>query len=168
MYSFRKLIVWFFLAAVILAAILPVAPGLLWAFLIPLLLFSLRATVPTVQEPESIFVPQAAFVSLLPSRAPPLAWFTLAVIPVENHSHFYCAVSRHRCGGFVSIKRKLRMLLLYLPLLAGSLSGVPMRPEDMDQIMEALNQERIEYVIPDDSENGDDTIKEVKKVIEGQ
>ena len=60
------------------------------------------------------------------------------------------------------------MLLLYLSLLAGSLSGVPMRPEDMDQIMEALNQERIEYVIPDDSENGDDTIKEVKKVIEGQ
>ena len=73
MCSFRKLIVWFFLAAVILAAILPVAPGLLWAFLIPLLLFSLRVTVPTEQEPESIFVPQAAFVSLLRSRAPPLA-----------------------------------------------------------------------------------------------
>ncbi len=68
----------------------------------------------------------------------------------------------------MSIKLKLRMLLLYLPLLAGSLSGVPMRPEDMDQIMEALNQERIEYVIPGDSENGDDTIKEVKKVIEGR
>lgn len=63
------------------------------------------------------------------------------------------------------IKHKLRMLLLYLPLLAGSLSGVPMLPEDIDQIMEALNQERIEYVIPDDSENGDDTIKEVKKLI---
>jgi hypothetical protein len=73
MYSFRKPIVWFFLAALILAAILPVAPGLLWTFLIPLLLFSLRATVPTDQQPESIFVPQAAFVSLLPSRAPPLA-----------------------------------------------------------------------------------------------
>ena len=63
----------------------------------------------------------------------------------------------------MSIKRKLWMLLLYLPLLAGSLSGVPMRPEDMDQTMEALNQERVECVIPDDSENGDDTIKEVKK-----
>ncbi len=73
MYSFRKLVVWLSLAAVILAAILPVAPGLLWAFLIPLLLFSLRATVLTEQEPESIFVPKAAFVSLLPSRAPPLA-----------------------------------------------------------------------------------------------
>jgi hypothetical protein len=73
MYSFRKRIVWFFLAALILAAILSVAPGLLWAFLIPLILFSLGATVPTEQEPGSIFVPQAAFVSLLPSRAPPLA-----------------------------------------------------------------------------------------------
>ena len=68
----------------------------------------------------------------------------------------------------MSIKLKLRMLMLYLPLLAGSLSGVPMRPEDMDQIMGTLNQERIEYVIPDDSENGDDTIKEVEKAIEGQ
>ena len=54
-----------------------------------------------------------------------------------------------------------------LPLLAGSLSGVPMRPEDMDQLMEAMNQERIEYVIPDDSENGDETIKEIKKLVEG-
>ena len=68
----------------------------------------------------------------------------------------------------MSIKLKLRMLLLYLPLLAGSLSGVLMRPEDMSQIMETMSQERIEYVIPDDSENGDDTIKEVKKVIEGR
>jgi hypothetical protein len=73
MYSFRKLIVWFFLAAVILAAILPVAPGMLWALLVPLLLFSLQATVPTEHVPESVFAPQAAFVSLLPSRAPPLA-----------------------------------------------------------------------------------------------
>ena len=67
----------------------------------------------------------------------------------------------------MSLKLKLRMLLLYLPLLAGSLSGVPMRPEDMDQVMGALNQERIEYVIPDDSSNGDDTIKAVKEAIEG-
>jgi hypothetical protein len=73
MNSFRKPIVWFFLAALILAAILPVAPGLLWALLIPLLLFSLHAAVPAEPEPERIFVPQAASVSLLPSRAPPLA-----------------------------------------------------------------------------------------------
>jgi hypothetical protein len=73
MYSFRKLVVWFFLAALILAAILGVAPGLLLAFLIPLILLSLLATGPTEQEPESSFVPQAALISLLPPRAPPLA-----------------------------------------------------------------------------------------------
>jgi hypothetical protein len=62
----------------------------------------------------------------------------------------------------VSIKHKLRMLLLYLPLLAGSLTGVPMRLEDINELMEAENQERIEHVIPDESENGDETIKEIK------
>jgi hypothetical protein len=72
MYSLRKLIAWFCLAAVILAAIMPLAPGLFWAFVVSLLLFSLLAAVPTEREPECIFVPQAAFVSLLPSRAPPL------------------------------------------------------------------------------------------------
>jgi hypothetical protein len=40
-----------------------------------------------------------------------------------------------------------------------------MRPEDMDQLMEAMNQERIECVIPDDSENGDETIKEIKELV---
>jgi hypothetical protein len=73
MSSLRKLIAWFCLAAVILAAIMPVAPGLLWALIVPLLLFSLLAAVPTEREADSIFVRQAAFVSLLPSRAPPLA-----------------------------------------------------------------------------------------------
>ena len=73
MYSLRKLIAWVCLAAVILAAIMPLAPGLFWAFVVSLLLFSLLAAVPTEREPESIFVLQAAFVSLLPSRAPPLA-----------------------------------------------------------------------------------------------
>ena len=73
MYSLRKLIAWVCLAAVILAAIMPLAPGLFWAFVVSLLLFSLLAAVPTEREPESIFVLQGAFVSLLPSRAPPLA-----------------------------------------------------------------------------------------------
>ena len=56
MYSLRKLIAWFCLAAVILAAIMPIAPGLFWLFVVPLLLFSLLVAVPTEREPESIFV----------------------------------------------------------------------------------------------------------------
>lgn len=73
MYSFRKLVVWLILAVVVLAAVLPVAPGLFWTFLVPLLLFSFRAAVAAEHEPECIFAPQDAFVPLLPSRAPPVA-----------------------------------------------------------------------------------------------
>ena len=53
-------------------AILPVAPGRFGPLTPPLFVFA-RAPVRGEKKPESIFVPQAAFVSLLRSRAPPLA-----------------------------------------------------------------------------------------------
>jgi len=49
------------------------------------------------------------------------------------------------------------MLLLYLPLLAGCLSGVPMRPEDIEELMDSMNRERVEYVM---SEEEEDAIKD--------
>lgn len=61
----------------------------------------------------------------------------------------------------MSIKHKLRMLLLYLPLLAGSLSGVPMRPEDVEELMRSMNQEQVVHVIPDDSSNGDEPLEKL-------
>ncbi len=64
------------------------------------------------------------------------------------------------------MKHKLRMLCLYLPLLAGALSGVPMRPEDMERLMEAAHQARIEHVIPDEGEGDDETIRKIKKLVE--
>ena len=64
----------------------------------------------------------------------------------------------------MSIKHKLRTLMLCLPLLAGSFFGVPMRPEQVEELMLSLNQPKIAYAIPDDSENGDDT---PKKLISG-
>jgi hypothetical protein len=66
----------------------------------------------------------------------------------------------------VSIKRKLRMLCLCLPLLAGALSGVPMLPEDMERLLEAARQAQIEHVIPDEGESEDETIRQIKKLIE--
>ena len=57
------------------------------------------------------------------------------------------------------MKHKLRTLLLCLPLLVGSLIGVPMRPEDIEELMQSMNQQKIAYTIPDESENGDDTIR---------
>ena len=65
----------------------------------------------------------------------------------------------------MSIKGKLRMIFLYLPLLAGALSGVPMRPEDMEKLMAAMNQQKIVYVIPKDEDNDDETVREIRKMV---
>jgi hypothetical protein len=73
MFSYRKLIVWVSLAAIVLATLTPIAPILLWALVVPLLLFSLLESVPAAREPDSIFFPRPVFVSLVASRAPPRA-----------------------------------------------------------------------------------------------
>ena len=57
------------------------------------------------------------------------------------------------------MKHKLCKLLLSMTLLAGSLIGVPMRPEQIEELMQSMDQQEIAYTIPDESENGDDTIK---------
>jgi len=57
----------------------------------------------------------------------------------------------------MSIKHLLRTLLVCLTLGAGSLAGVPMKPEEIEELMHNLNQPKITVTIPDDSENGDGT-----------
>ena len=59
------------------------------------------------------------------------------------------------------MKHKLRTLLVCLPLLAASFGGAPMRPEEIEELMHCMNQQKIAYTIPEESENGDDTIKEL-------
>lgn len=59
------------------------------------------------------------------------------------------------------MKHKLRTLLVCLPLLVGSLIGAPMRPEEIEELMQRTNQQKIAYTIPDESENGDDTTKKL-------
>jgi hypothetical protein len=58
----------------------------------------------------------------------------------------------------VSMKRKLRTLLLCLPLLLGTCMGAPMRPEEIEELMQRNQQPQITYSIPDESESGDDTL----------
>ena len=65
----------------------------------------------------------------------------------------------------MSIKGKLRMIFMYLPLLAGALSGVPMRPEDIEQLMDATNREEIVQVMAEDDDIGDETIREIGQMI---
>jgi hypothetical protein len=50
------------------------------------------------------------------------------------------------------MKSKLRSLLLSMTLLAGVFGGVPMRPEEIEELMRSISQPKIEYTIPDKEE----------------
>ena len=54
----------------------------------------------------------------------------------------------------MSFKHQLRTLIVCLPLALGLLMGVPMKPEEIEQLMHDLNQPRIAVTIPGESENG--------------
>jgi hypothetical protein len=56
----------------------------------------------------------------------------------------------------VSIKRRLRMLFLCLPLLLGAFAGMPMRPEEIEELMHSTNRQRITYTIPDGEDEQND------------
>jgi hypothetical protein len=56
----------------------------------------------------------------------------------------------------VSIKYRLRGLALCLTLLVGCFVGTPMRPEDIEELMHSMNQQKIAFEIPDETNNGDD------------
>ena len=43
----------------------------------------------------------------------------------------------------MSFKRRLRTLLFCLPLLFGALGGMPMRPEEIEELMDAMNQQKV-------------------------
>jgi hypothetical protein len=58
----------------------------------------------------------------------------------------------------MSIKRKLRETLLCMVLGAGSLIGVPMRAEEIEELMDLMNQPRIAHTLPDENDTGDDPI----------
>lgn len=65
----------------------------------------------------------------------------------------------------MSIKRRLRMLVLCLPLLMGAGFGMPMRPEEIEELMHSANQQAITDKIPGDRETTDETIR---KLTEGK
>lgn len=65
----------------------------------------------------------------------------------------------------MSIKQRLRMLALCLPLLLGAGIGMPMGPEEIEELMHSANQQTITYTIPGDRETADETIR---KLTEGK
>jgi hypothetical protein len=61
----------------------------------------------------------------------------------------------------VPIKHKVRRLILCLTLLVGSMGGMPMRPEEIEDLMHTMNQPKIAYAIRGEDEEGDDITKEI-------
>ncbi len=71
--------------------------------------------------------------------------------------HLSAAAMSVRREGVVSIKTKLRTLALCLPLLLGAFSGMSMRPEEIEELMHSMNQQKVVVTVSDESENGDGT-----------
>jgi hypothetical protein len=57
------------------------------------------------------------------------------------------------------INRKLRTIMLCLPLLLGSLAGAPMTPEEIENLLHATHQQKIAYVLEDEEEDGENGLK---------
>jgi hypothetical protein len=72
MFSVRRLIAFVCVVAVLLAAMSPVAPGLHWAILVPLLCcIAVVVLVPLNRESNDILTPAFPVLSALVPRAPP-------------------------------------------------------------------------------------------------
>ena len=55
----------------------------------------------------------------------------------------------------MSWKKKLRVLLACMTLEAGVLFGVPMRPEQIEELMHQMNQPKLAHVLKEEGESGD-------------
>ena len=57
----------------------------------------------------------------------------------------------------MSLKSRLRVIFICAALELGVLAGVAMRPDEIRELMNQLNQPRLAHVLPADEEGGDDT-----------
>ena len=56
----------------------------------------------------------------------------------------------------MSVVKKLRVWALCIALQAGVLSGVPMRPDEIRDLLNRFNQPVVAHVLPSEDEHGDD------------
>jgi hypothetical protein len=54
------------------------------------------------------------------------------------------------------LMKRLRELLVCLTLETGVVAGVPMRPDEIQELMHQLNQPKVAHVLPSESDNSDD------------
>ena len=56
----------------------------------------------------------------------------------------------------MSLASRLRVVFVCAALQLGVFSGVPMRPEQIQELMHQMNQPTLAHVLPTDEESGDD------------
>jgi hypothetical protein len=58
------------------------------------------------------------------------------------------------------MKRRFRRILLLLVLSVGSQMGLPMRPEEIEELMRTMNQPKLVRKFAEEEERGDDPLGE--------
>ena len=56
----------------------------------------------------------------------------------------------------MSLASRLRVLVVCVALEMGVFSGVPMRPDEIQALMNQMNQPKIAHVLPSENDEGDD------------
>ena len=56
------------------------------------------------------------------------------------------------------MKRRFRRILLLLVLSVGSQMGLPMRPEEIEELMRTMNQPKLVRKFAEEEEKGDDPL----------
>mgnify|MGYP003390434121 FL=1 len=55
----------------------------------------------------------------------------------------------------MTLRQRLRTLAVCAMLECAALTGMAMRPEDIQELMRTMHQPKLAHVIPDDNEHGD-------------
>jgi hypothetical protein len=56
----------------------------------------------------------------------------------------------------VSLVYKLRVFVLCVALEMGVLAGVPMRPDEIQELMNQMNRPKLAHALPSENDAGDD------------
>ena len=56
----------------------------------------------------------------------------------------------------MSLKRRLRVVVVCATLQLGVMAGVPMRPDEVEKLMHQMNQPKMAHVLPTEGDEGDD------------
>jgi hypothetical protein len=61
----------------------------------------------------------------------------------------------------MSLASRLRVLVVCVALEMGVLGGVPMRPDEIQELMHQMNQPTLAHVLPSEDDDGGDTPKDL-------